>query len=149
FVQGSAIGAGLTVASTFTMNPPVLDGQVNWGEWACANQITLPHGFVAFLNDDVRLYMLVDVLNETTPDSGDYFWVTFDVNGNSAINANVDLNYGLVGRNMRYQYYTGANSWTGAQPNTFSARGEAFTSSFADGSIQFSFFPPFFTFSNH
>ena len=145
----TASGAPLALTSTYTVNPPVLDGVIGWGEWNMANKLNFPHGFITVLNDDARLYILIDALNATTVDPTDYFWVSFDVNGNSVINPNNDINYGLVSRNIRYQYYTGPSSWTGAQPETFSARGEGFSASFADGSIQFHFFPPFFTFSQH
>ena len=145
----AGLGAPLTITSTYTMNPPALDGSVGWGEWNMANTLNFPHGFITVLNDDVRLYLLIDVTGETIVDAADYFWASFDVNGDALITPNLDLNYGLVNRNIRYQYYSGPGSWTGAQPNTFSARAEGFSASFADGSIQFQFFPPFFTFSNH
>jgi hypothetical protein len=148
-VPATGLSAGLSVASSYTMNPPVLDGQIGWGEWAGGGIINFPHGFISVLNDDARLYVLLDVLGETTFDPNDYFWVSFDVDGNAAITANADLNYGLLGRNMRYQYYLGPGSWTGAQPNTFSARGEGFSASFADGSIHIQLFPLRFIFSNH
>jgi hypothetical protein len=131
------------------VNPPVLDGVLGWGEWNMANKLNFPHGFITVLNDDARLYILIDELSATTVDPADYFWVSFDVNGNSVINPNNDINYGLVSRNIRYQFYTGPGSWTGVEPETFSARGEGFSASFVDGSIQFQFFPPFFTFSPH
>ncbi len=134
----------LTLNSVYVSTPPVLDGSLNFGEWNYGTNIPFHDGNISVVNDSTRLYVLVDVTGETTNDSSDYFWVTFDTNQNKAIDANKDINYGLpIGtRNMRYQYYLGPSTWTGVTANTYSARGIGFGCFWADGSFSLiSFFP--------
>lgn len=62
------------------------------------------HGFVTTRSDEVRLYVLVDVLADTEDDTEDGFWITFDVDRDGEITPGIDLNYRLEPetRNMRY-----------------------------------------------
>jgi hypothetical protein len=141
-----------TLNSIYASTPPVLDGGLNFGEWNYATNIPFHDGTISVVNDNLRLYVLLDVTGELNNDPSDYFWVTFDVNRNKAIDANLDLNYGPVpaNGNLRYQFYTGPAQWTGLQPNTFSARAKGFGCFWADGSFSFvSFFPLRFNCSQH
>ena len=129
----------VALTSTYVATPPVIDGSIGFGEWNLANKVPFAHGFISTMNDGIRLYVLIDALGDTTDEtiSADNFWLSFDVNRNGVIDPNQDLNYGLNSDsgNMRYQYYLGPGTWTGLQPNTFSARGRGFGCFFADGSL--------------
>jgi hypothetical protein len=135
----------LNLTSTYTTTPPNLNGKIGFGEWQISNKIPFDNGFISVVNDSVRLYVLIDVLGDSGDDpTGDYFWLTFDVDQNDAITPNVDINYGLhpSNGNMRYQFYLGPSSWTGLEAETFSARGRGFGCFFGDGSLSItSFFP--------
>ena len=123
------------LTSTYVSTPPVIDGNIGFGEWNMANRVAFANGFISTVNDGIRLYVLIDATGDTTNDADDYFWLSFDKNRNAAIDANVDLNYGLSGGNIRLQKYLGAGSWTGVSPDTFSSRGKGFGCFFADGSL--------------
>ncbi|MFQ5408918.1 MAG: FHA domain-containing protein [Anaerolineales bacterium] len=101
----------------FTSAPPSIDGVYAINEWADARLLReLPNGKLFFMNDAEKLYLLVDLVGDTTNDPplptspwGDYFWLTVDVNENAVIDANVDINYQ---RGSEVQFYTGPNAWT-------------------------------------
>ena len=135
-----------SIIASYATTAPAIDGQVGFGEWEIGNQIPLDNGFITVRNDQHRLYILVDLLADTGDDvapSPDYFWLTFDVNADAEITPGVDLNYATAPStgNMRYQFYLGPGSWTGLQPDTFSAKGRGFGCFFADGSLTVNFFP--------
>ncbi len=143
-----------SLTSVWAASPPSIDGSIAFGEWTNTGQINLPHGYVTVANDNMRLYFLINLLGDSGDDTGssaDYFWLSFDKNKDGAITPNVDLNYGLTNNtgNLRYQYYLGASSWTGLQPNTFSSRARGFGCFFADGSLSISAFPFRFSCSRH
>lgn len=94
------------------------------------------HGFVTTRSDEVRLYVLVDVLADTEDDTEDGFWITFDVDRDGEITPGIDLNYRLEPetRNMRYQYYLGPGEWTELQSNTRSSMAAGFGCFLADDS---------------
>ena len=138
------------VNSPYAATPPVLDGSLGFGEWNMPGQIPFHDGFISVTNDNTRLYVLLDVTNATTLDANDYFYLTFDKNRNSVIDPNVDVNYGTVRTNIRYQFYLGANTWTGVNPTTYSARAQGFGCFWPDGSYQLvSFFPLRLSCSQH
>lgn len=148
--------ATLAIDSAYVSTPPDIDGKISFGEWQIANQIPFENGFITVLNDAIRLYVLIDVLDDNVNDSlraMDYFWMTFDVNRNGVIDPKVDLNYGLNPQNgnMRYSYYLGPGQLTGIQPDTFSSKGRGFGCYFPDGSLTLGGFPSKINFhcSNH
>ncbi len=147
-----------TLTSTYASTPPVIDGNLDWGEWPMADQLPFAHGFLTAVNDGVRLYLLMDVTGDTTNDPplssppwGDFFYLTFDVNRDANITANTDLNYTTVPgtHNMRYQFYLGPASWTGLQPTTQSSLGPGFGCFFSDGSLLITINPFHYSCSNH
>ena len=120
FVFGNPCTPGTyTVTSLLATNPPVMDGVLNYGEWTLTlnpNRLEMDHGFMAVMNDRKRLYLVVDVLESTTNNTGanqNEFWVTFDTDKNGQINPGVDLNYALQAAtpNMRYQHYINPAQW--------------------------------------
>jgi len=145
----------LTITSSYAAIPPNIDGKISSGEWDLSNTLPFDNGFITFRNDGLRLYILIDVLYDLHADDvrgGDYFWLSFDVNENAAIDPNVDLMYNTTvsEHNMRYQYYLGPGSWTGLQPETRSARARGFGCFFADGTFSLtSIFPLRFECTRH
>lgn len=145
----------LSISSRFATTPPRIDGFIDWGEWDLNNVLAFPHGVITFLNDRVRLYILIDVKGDTIDEpptsAGDYFIAGFDVNHNGVIDPNVDLIYGLVpGQNeIRYSFFLGPGVVTGLQPSTRSSLGKGFSCFFADGTLSLGFFPFFFNCSAH
>jgi hypothetical protein len=85
----------------FAVHAPVLDGRISPNEWDDALLVKqLPHGTLHYLNDETTLYMLLDIPADTVEDDtqrdypwGDYFWLVFDVNGNQAIDPELDFFY--------------------------------------------------------
>jgi hypothetical protein len=144
-VVGNPCGA-LSLTSIGTDAPPSIDGFLGFGEWTNPNRIPLEHGFITAVNDGIRLYLLVDVLDDTGNDppssqSPDYFWLTFDTNRNGQIDANTDLQYATVPgtNNMRLQRYLGPGQWTGLSGPIRSSLGPGFGCFFADGTLRFTF----------
>jgi hypothetical protein len=151
-VASSPESIDVAITSTYAATPPIIDGKLDFGEWNYSNRITFPNGFISVVNDGMRLYVLLDVLGDTTDDTtGDYFWLVFDVDRDGVIDANKDLLYGLASNgNMRYSYYLGPNTWTGLQPNTYSSRGKGFGCFWSDGTFSLlSIFPFRFSCSRH
>lgn len=132
-----------SIDSPYVNQPPKLDGKIDFGEWPDGATIHLDNGFIKLANDRTRLYILIDLTDDTQDDSNDYFWLTFDVNQNGIIDAELDKNYNLhpYNGNMRYQYYLGPGHWTGLQNETFSAKAKGFGCFFADGSLRFTTHP--------
>ena len=131
-------GAQNRLTSPFARKVPHIDGAVGWGEWEGAARLNFEHGFVALRNDNERLYLLVDVLGAREPDPRDYFWLSFDVDGDGAITPNRDLNYtfDVENRNLGFQYYVGPGRWTGLSPAGCSSKAELFDSFLADASTR-------------
>lgn len=132
-VFGSPCTAGTyTVNSAMASNPPVMDGVLNYGEWTLTpNLLELDHGELWVMNDNVRLYLLVDVLESTTNNTGlnqNDFWVTFDTNHDGLITPGVDLNYAMEAgtHNMRFQHYLAPANWDSLSTSTKSSLGPGF-----------------------
>ncbi|MDY6838852.1 MAG: hypothetical protein SWH78_12865 [Thermodesulfobacteriota bacterium] len=118
--------------------PPHIDGSLGWFEWDMRSETryALDHGFISVCNDATRLYILVDVLDDTGDDPGDDFWLTFDVNGDGVITEGVDLNYSQVPgtHNMRYAHYADPAVLTPLVPGPIrSSLGAGFGCFFWDG----------------
>jgi hypothetical protein len=101
-----------------------IDGTVG-AEWNGAGVLPIPAGFLTVKNNAQYLYLVLDMVGDQGSDAGtgDYFWFSVDVDQNTQITANKDVNYGLypgqpnkIGR----QYYLGPGTWTGLlnQPTT-------------------------------
>ncbi|HVN55601.1 MAG TPA: hypothetical protein VMT46_14805 [Anaerolineaceae bacterium] len=117
-----------SVNAALATNPPVMDGVFNYGEWSLTpNRYEMDHGFFLVMNDNIRLYLLVDVLESVVNDIQNDFWVTFDVNGDG-FTPGVDLNYGLEGgtRNMRFRHYLAPANWDSLSTTTKSSLGPGF-----------------------
>ena len=110
--------ASASIVSTSTTLPPAIDGAAPPSEWSLATSFALAHGTLMAQHDSSNLYLLADLTADTGNDplSGDWFWLTFDVDRNASITRNVDVNYGVVSSSPNYfqmQYYLGPGSWTG------------------------------------
>ena len=106
------------VRSTWATSPVLLNGALSGPEWAGAGVMPIPAGFLLVKNDNNFLYIALDLVSDRSADAGvgDYFWLSFDNNGNHSITPNLDVNYGIyptlpirIGRQM----YLGPGTWTG------------------------------------
>jgi hypothetical protein len=132
-VFGSPCTSGsYTVNSALATSAPVMDGVLNYGEWSLTpNLLEMDHGFAAVMNDNIRLYLLVDVLESVVNNTGvneNDLWVTFDTNNDKLITPLGDLNYGVVTgtHNLRYQYYINPAQWNPLVASTKSSLGPGF-----------------------
>jgi hypothetical protein len=132
-----------TLSSPFAITPPTIDGKLSFGEWANSSNIPFENGFITVLNDNIRLYVLLDLLDDVGDDADDYFWLIFDVDRDGVIDANQDLLYSLDPNtgNMRYSYFTGPGTLTSMQPQTYSSRAKGFGCFLADGTSFFKMKP--------
>lgn len=117
------------VRSGWASTPILLTGTFSPGEWAGAGTLPIPGGYLMVKNDYQYLYLALDLVSDTgnSPGVGDYFWLSFDVNGNRSITPNVDVNYGIYPTlpiRMGRQFYLGPGTWTGLlnQPTSSMAR---------------------------
>jgi len=119
-----------SIQSTFASVSPKIDGHESTGEWDGAAVFNLGHGFLLCRNDAANLYLLVDLTEDTHDDSGDYFWLSFDVNTDQAITSGVDVQYGLypATHNLGLCYYQGAGATSGLT-STHSQLGAGFGTS--------------------
>ncbi len=142
-VLGEGDSSELSIYSNYVMTPPDIDGSIGFGEWPMSNKLEFENGFLTVVNDTHRLYVLVDVLEDSDPDDGDYFWLTFDVNRDGEITPDTDIQYATnpSNGNLGYQIYNGPGSWTGLQPETYSSMGKGYGCFFGDGTL-FVYFNP-------
>lgn len=101
-----------------------LTGVLNKARWSGAGSMDVPNlGSILVQNDAQFLYVGLDVVQDVSndPGTGDYFWLSFDVDKNQAITPNVDVNYGLYPNQPNHigkQFYVGPNQWTGLLANS-------------------------------
>ncbi len=106
----------LMVQSPFSYLPPVIDGQIDAGEWNRSAFLDLGAGYLGVQNDASCMYMLLDIPADTEGDPSDLAWITFDIDGDGEISPNLDTNYrASVFQGMQLQYYLGEESWTPLQ----------------------------------
>ncbi|HZT29598.1 MAG TPA: hypothetical protein VFA33_06945 [Bryobacteraceae bacterium] len=117
------------VRSGWAAAPMLISGSFSPGEWSGAGILPIPGGYLMVKNDQKFLYLALDLVMDTgsSPGVGDYFWFSFDVNGNRGITPNRDVNYGIYPMlpiRLGRQYYLGPGVWTGIlnQPTTSLAR---------------------------
>ena len=153
---GSPCTAGRYVLhSSLAGTPPAIDGVLNYGEWSLTpNRLEMDHGFVAAMNDNLRLYLLLDVLELNVNNGGgnpNDFWVTFDVNNDAQITPSVDMNYAMAGgtQNMRFQFYINPAQWTLLSTTTKSSLGPGFDCYTPDNTKVLKINPPQFTCAAH
>ncbi|MEO8132463.1 MAG: hypothetical protein ABI831_00575 [Betaproteobacteria bacterium] len=137
---GSPCNAGTyAINSAPATTAPVMDGAPDYGEWSLTpNRLEMDHGFLAVMNDNVRLYLLVDVPESAVSNNGNQqndFWVTFDVDKNGVIDPAIDLNYAMNAgtHNLRYQHYLAPAQWELLSSSTKSSLGPGFDCYAADG----------------
>ena len=85
--------------------------------WDDSGYFKFGKGWVMAKNDANFLYLALDVVDDTgdDPGTGDYFWLTFDVDENRSITSGKDVNYGTAGNpdQLVIQKYLGPGQWTG------------------------------------
>ena len=86
--------------------------------WSDSGLHQFDKGWVFAQNDSKFLYLALDVVADTGNDfgTGDYYWLSFDVDENKGISANKDVNYGLYPgspNKIGLQKYLGPGVWTG------------------------------------
>ena len=102
----------------FSAYPPQIDGSASKSEWGDALSLTLPHGVLMVQSDGINMYLLMDLLEDTSDDRldnlavADSFGLTFDVNTDEAITPHVDFEYrpGVRGGLCR-AFYVGPNEF--------------------------------------
>jgi hypothetical protein len=119
----------LPLRSVWADAPMDLDAPLDSGAWAGAGRMKFPKGWVLVKNDARFLYLALDVVDDVgnDPGTGDYFWLTFDVNRDRSITANKDLNFGTPPNQpdqLMKQFYLGPNRWTGLQATPSAVRTE-------------------------
>lgn len=112
--------APLSYASAFPGRPPVINGRVDPAEWDRAARIPLGHGTLFVQSDVTHLYLLIDLTGDTHEDAPplDFFWLSFDLNRDSAITAGTDLTYGTRDGALCVSRYTGPGTWSGCTDTT-------------------------------
>jgi hypothetical protein len=121
-----AVRADVPISAAWAPAPPSIDGIVGAGEWAAATTTPLTHGSMHTMNDGAFLYVLLDVVDDTSAQppgsgvSGDWFAIPFDVDLNYAVTPNVDLAYATCqdGRTFVKTYYLSPTTFTGCQEVT-------------------------------
>ena len=119
------------VRSVWAKTPPIVPGGFSAQAWADAVPMPIPGGVLLAKNDHNFLYLLLDLVKDTGNSAGvgDYFWLSFDVDGNAAITPRRDVNYGIYPTmpiRIGKQFYLGPGTWTGIsnQPTQSFARQE-------------------------
>jgi len=106
------------VRSTWAEQRISIGGALTAREWSGAGRMPIPAGYLMVKNDEHFLYVALDMVKDLGNDAGtgDYFWFTVDVDGNTQITPRHDINYGLYPghpNKMGRQYYLGPGRWTG------------------------------------
>ncbi len=137
---GTAWAQPATMTSIWTATAPDIDGFARAVEWeqAAAHKHELNAGWILVQNDARFLYLLIDVTQDTGNDPplqaspwGDYFSLSFDVDGKRTITPEVDVAYALYPGSHRIgkQYFRGPGRYTGLQA-TEALIGTRFTRSY-------------------
>jgi hypothetical protein len=110
--------AATSLISKWTESPLDPTTSIMDSAWNGAGEFQFPKGWVYAKNDAKFLYLVLDVIADTGNDygTGDYYWLSFDVDENRGISANKDVNYGLYPgfpNKMGIQKYLGPGTWTG------------------------------------
>jgi len=119
----------------FSRRRPGIDGKLDFGEWELATQFDIENGFMRFIHDSDRLYILIDVLADDGNDpfssgGGDQFWLYFDQDEDGAITWDVDFRYRLESGtgNLRKQTFCESCplGFNPPESQILSSRGEGF-----------------------
>ena len=126
FLNSGIVWGAEQTDSNYTSDSILIDGIFQAQEWkAIGQRFKLQNGWVAFLNDDSTLYLMINLTQDYGDDSpkrtapwGDFISLSFDVDRNRSITPNVDVAYGLYPGSYRagIQYYLRAGARTGLQP---------------------------------
>jgi len=119
--------------------PPRLDGLISLGEWTFEDQLPFEAGFITVRNDGRRLYLLVDALEDRSPDSADAVNISVDVNKDGEVTPGVDVNYHMLLRtgNLRPRYYSSVETFGPDWEVYRSGRAVGYSCSLVDGSLRF------------
>ena len=136
-VLGQGQASEFSMTSTYVSSPPEMDGFINFGEWPAANRLEFENGYITVTNDQHRMYVLINVLEDDQEGEDDYFWLSFDVNQDGEITPYEDMLFATNPHTgeMRYSYYTAPSTFTVLQPETYSSMGEGFGCFFGDGTL--------------
>lgn len=127
------------LTSPATLTPPRLDGIISRGEWSLGDKVPFEEGFLVARNDGQRLYLLLDVLGDNSPDLNDAVNLSFDVNQDGEITPGTDVNYHMLPRtrNLRPRYYTSTETFGQDWTDYRSGRATGYGCSLVDGSLSF------------
>ena len=123
--------------SRLALCPPLTDGAIDFGEWPMEHRLKFDHGFLTIMNDQHRMYLLVnvtgDLINDTEPDL-DTVGLEFDIDENGAPTPGLDRYYTQEPStgNLRYRLATETRAWSELQPRGRSSQAKGFGAFFAD-----------------
>ena len=117
--------ADTEIGRRWAASAPVIDGSATFPEWGSATFTLLAHARLRTMNDGSFLYILLDVVDDTTndppthagPNTGDYYVLAVDPDLNKAVTPNVDFFYDVCndGRLFIKAFYLGGSASTGCQ----------------------------------
>lgn len=116
--------------------PATIDGRVSLGEWDFSQIVSLQHGFVAAQSDATHLYLLINMIEDPTPDGSDGYSISFDVNGDGEVTPGVDVNVYSQPEtgNLRRRFYD-TEGFLPDEQDYRSSRARGFSCSVDDGTL--------------
>src|SRR5450759_3478141 len=124
--------------STYASLPPRIDGKIDLNEWAGMAPIQFDNGIVGVVNDQTRIYLLIDVTGEPVDSPTDSLFTSVDIDNNQQITRGIDKIYQVENSfgNLRFAYYTGPwPSISAVNPLTYSSRAKGFDCFAAHGPL--------------
>ncbi len=120
--------ADTEIGRRWAASAPLIDGSATFPEWGSSTFTLLTHARLRTMNDGSFLYILLDVVDDTTndppihagPNTGDFYVLAVDPDLNKAVTTNVDFFYDVCndGRLFVKAFYLGGGVSTGCQPTS-------------------------------
>lgn len=132
----AAVGnAAADIYRSAAWGTPTIDGVWSEGEWDNDRIIVFDHGVITFVHDFVRLYVLVDVIDDTTEDppdaDGDTVQLFIDRNEDYEV-SDFDVVYQLTDDTYNYRYAHYPSPFV-VEPVSVSSIARGFDCFFQDG----------------
>jgi uncharacterized caspase-like protein len=108
-------GKSTVIQSMHASARPVIDGKISDHEWdgAVTSKYKLGRGWLIVQNDRARLYIVIDVTEDTKDESGDYLNLSFDVDGDRKLTPSVDKLFSCSTKDgISFSFYMGLSMTT-------------------------------------